>query len=60
MPEKSARTVRFHKFGGTEVLRLEETIVPPPGPDQGSPRYPRDWSEPYRGDDALGPFSGKT
>ena len=29
-----ARIVRFHEFGGPEVLRLDEVEVPPPGPGQ--------------------------
>ncbi|HZG06048.1 MAG TPA: zinc-binding dehydrogenase [Streptomyces sp.] len=28
------RTIRFHEFGGPEVLRLEDTPVPRPGPGQ--------------------------
>ncbi|HUD28001.1 MAG TPA: zinc-dependent alcohol dehydrogenase family protein [Novosphingobium sp.] len=29
-----ARIVRFHAFGGPEVLRLEDVAVPPPGPGE--------------------------
>ena len=29
-----ARVVRFHEFGGPQVLRIEEVEVPPPGEDQ--------------------------
>src|SRR5258708_19498024 len=28
------RGVRFHKFGGPEVLQIENVIVPEPGPDE--------------------------
>src|SRR5438445_13899151 len=29
-----ARVVRFHETGGPEVLKIEETDVPPPGPGE--------------------------
>lgn len=28
------RVVRFHRHGGPEVLRIEEVVVPPPGPGE--------------------------
>jgi NADPH:quinone reductase-like Zn-dependent oxidoreductase len=28
------RGVRFHTFGGPEVLQIENVIVPEPGPDE--------------------------
>jgi NADPH:quinone reductase-like Zn-dependent oxidoreductase len=34
MPQETSRIVRIHEFGGPQVLRIEETVVPPPGPDQ--------------------------
>jgi NADPH:quinone reductase-like Zn-dependent oxidoreductase len=32
--ENTVRRVRYHEFGGPEVLRIEETDVPAPGPGQ--------------------------
>ena len=29
-----ATVVRFHEVGGPEVLRLEDVLVPDPGPDE--------------------------
>lgn len=29
---KEASVVRFHELGGPDVLRIERTLVPPPGP----------------------------
>jgi NADPH:quinone reductase-like Zn-dependent oxidoreductase len=29
-----SRSVRFHEFGGPEVLRIEDVVVPEPGPDE--------------------------
>lgn len=31
MPEKTMKAIRYHRFGGAELLRLEETAVPIPG-----------------------------
>lgn len=28
------RSVRFHEFGGPEVLRIEDVVIPEPGPDE--------------------------
>src|ERR1700686_1054188 len=29
-----SRSVRFHEFGGPEVLRIEDVVVPDPGPNE--------------------------
>jgi NADPH:quinone reductase-like Zn-dependent oxidoreductase len=29
-----SRSVRFHEFVGPEVLRIEDVVVPEPGPDE--------------------------
>src|ERR1700738_3509061 len=29
-----SRSVRFHEFGGPEVLRIEDVVIPEPGPDE--------------------------
>jgi NADPH:quinone reductase-like Zn-dependent oxidoreductase len=29
-----SRSVRFHEFGGPDVLRIEDVVVPEPGPDE--------------------------
>lgn len=34
MPDTLARTVLIHDFGGPEVLQIEPTRIPAPGPDQ--------------------------
>jgi NADPH:quinone reductase-like Zn-dependent oxidoreductase len=32
--ESMSRSVRFHEFGGPEVLKIEDVVVPDPGPKQ--------------------------
>jgi len=34
MPERAARSVRIHQFGGPEVLHIEDAIIPSPGPGE--------------------------
>jgi NADPH2:quinone reductase len=34
-----AKAIRFHQAGGTEVLRLEDVAVPPPGPGEAQVRH---------------------
>ncbi len=29
-----SRSVRFHEFGGPEVLKIEDVVVPEPGPKE--------------------------
>jgi len=32
--EPMSRSVRFHEFGGPEVLKIEDVVVPEPGPKE--------------------------
>jgi len=55
-----ARTVRFHEFGGPEVLKLDDVEVPPPGPGEVQVRVGAiglNRVETYHRDGSFGPVT---